>query len=76
MKNVKYIGKEIIEMLNSNDENLIKNLNKLKKQFINQGWYDNINLAIKITKRGRKNPFNIIEKKLTDLDINIGELKY
>lgn len=75
MKNVKYIGQEIINTLNSSESRVKRDLSKLKKKIIINGWYEMIGIAINKTKKGKKNPFNIIEKNIIDSDLTLDDFK-
>lgn len=75
MYNVRYIGKEIIKTLNSDDGEVQNGLSKLRKKFIIQGLYEKIESALETTSKGKKNPFGLIERKVRDLDIDLDDLK-
>lgn len=68
MNNVRYIGQEMIETLNSDTEELKQQLSKIKKKFIISDLYSNISKAIASTKNGRKNPFDLFGENFKDFD--------
>lgn len=69
LSNVRMVGKEFIESFNSDDKFLIKQITKLQKQFKDEGWYDNIVKAIKSTKNGKKNPFELFGENFKKFDL-------
>lgn len=71
MKNVRYVGNEMIDTLINPGEIMIEELEKLKIQFIDEDWYSKIGKALHKTKQGKKNPFGLIEKGIKDLDFDI-----